>query len=497
MFTKDFIKKNSMYIVTLLAWACLIIIVPYTADDWAWGTTTGMKRLANNFDDYNGRYLGNVIVIALMHSFVLRIVLMSVFITLIPILIKKITKLRINYGLSLFLLLLMNVHMWCMTIVWISGFANYITSAVFTLMMFVYLFKVIEDDYEKRHKILLGIGFFILGLFNTLIVEHMTLYNIFIALFLLVYIFVKEKKVFFQNIMYLISCIVGASIMFSNSSYTRIANDGDRRRKIAREGVSLFKRMKENYFNKMYKYAFLNNNWLNLLILGLLIILFIRKREIFTSKSKKLLIVYLAYMIWAVMSKTGVGNSYTKKLIYIDGIFAFIGYTALISLLLMLFYKTAYRMHIIFLVTSCIFHNGVMLFIAPISARCFFMSYILWILIVAFMVKYIFEMKLFNERIFVRAKKCLCMGICVFAVFYMCIYGIIHQAYIKRDKDIRRQVAKGNKTITIDCLPFVDYVHGSQWTINSYSKGVYFKEFYNIPKKCKVIQRKKKNKKVS
>ena len=40
-------------------------LFPYTGDDWAWGSQIGLDRLHTWFDNYSGRYVGNLIVLAL------------------------------------------------------------------------------------------------------------------------------------------------------------------------------------------------------------------------------------------------------------------------------------------------------------------------------------------------------------------------------------------------------------------------------------------------
>jgi len=58
----------------LILTSCFMVLcltgyfVPYVHDDWAWGGSLGLERLANFFQDYNGRYLGNLLVIAGTHS---------------------------------------------------------------------------------------------------------------------------------------------------------------------------------------------------------------------------------------------------------------------------------------------------------------------------------------------------------------------------------------------------------------------------------------------
>ena len=46
----------------------LCFLYPYTGDDWAWGSSIGIERLNTWFDNYSGRYFGNLIVLALTRS---------------------------------------------------------------------------------------------------------------------------------------------------------------------------------------------------------------------------------------------------------------------------------------------------------------------------------------------------------------------------------------------------------------------------------------------
>mgnify|MGYP000063744456 FL=1 len=67
----------------------LCFLYPYTGDDWAWGSSIGIERLNAWFDNYSGRYFGNLIVLALTRSNILKTIVMSACITLIVWMITK------------------------------------------------------------------------------------------------------------------------------------------------------------------------------------------------------------------------------------------------------------------------------------------------------------------------------------------------------------------------------------------------------------------------
>ena len=62
------LKRNRFYIVLFLILFLLCFLFPYTGDDWAWGGQLGIDRLSSWFENYNGRYLGNLIVLILTRS---------------------------------------------------------------------------------------------------------------------------------------------------------------------------------------------------------------------------------------------------------------------------------------------------------------------------------------------------------------------------------------------------------------------------------------------
>lgn len=69
----------------------LCMLFPYTGDDWNWGSQIGLDKLAEWFDNYSGRYFGNLIVIALTRSNMLKSFTMSFCLTGIIVLLNKLT----------------------------------------------------------------------------------------------------------------------------------------------------------------------------------------------------------------------------------------------------------------------------------------------------------------------------------------------------------------------------------------------------------------------
>lgn len=127
--------------VVFFFFCALAFLFPYTGDDWAWGTSIGLARLQSHFHDYNGRYLGNLLVLLLTRSKALVIVTMAAAYTLTCWLCYKFTseKRPIVFLFAVLLFLLMPKSIWAQAVVWTSGFSNYVPPALASVS-FILLF---------------------------------------------------------------------------------------------------------------------------------------------------------------------------------------------------------------------------------------------------------------------------------------------------------------------------------------------------------------------
>ena len=78
MLKSNNITRKRCFVFALIAFAVfalLVFLFPYSGDDWAWGSEIGIERLKNHFDNYNGRYAGNLLAMALTRSKLLDIII--------------------------------------------------------------------------------------------------------------------------------------------------------------------------------------------------------------------------------------------------------------------------------------------------------------------------------------------------------------------------------------------------------------------------------------
>ena len=248
----DAFREHKVAVFLGVLWAALFglcLLFPYSGDDWAWGSQIGLDRLGRFFADYNGRYLGNLIVLALTRNVVLRSLVVSGVLVLIVRELSALAGRRRFSTLLVAAILLMLVHyrIGAQAIVWTSGFSNY---AVPALLVLVYL-NASKDMLAKMGGGMDGgetgaegsagagigegafretgvriAGMAVLGLCSSLIMENITLYNIVIACALIAYGKARSGCWSKAQIAFLAGALLGAALMFSNGAYWEIAASG-------------------------------------------------------------------------------------------------------------------------------------------------------------------------------------------------------------------------------------------------------------------------------
>ncbi|MFA5603423.1 MAG: hypothetical protein WDA12_01025 [Bacilli bacterium] len=131
-------KKNKTIIAIIIFTLLLTFLFPNTGDDWMWGSEAGEALLKNWFSDYNGRYAGNIIVMMLTRSRLLRMIVMTLVILgtiyLCSKIVNKEKKELFLVGFMLFLAI--PILTFRQAVVWTSGFTNYFISLFLTISYF-------------------------------------------------------------------------------------------------------------------------------------------------------------------------------------------------------------------------------------------------------------------------------------------------------------------------------------------------------------------------
>ena len=476
------------YAVIFVVLFFLCMLFPYTLDDWAWGGQIGLNRLSTWFDNYSGRYFGNLIVLALTRSNLLKSFVMSFCITGIAVLIDKLTgKQKNGVFIILSLLIFMPVSLFRQTIAWTSGFANYTTSIFLTLIYIYYVRNIYGESKPKKAPFDI-VPLFILGAANTLIVEHLTMYNIVLAVYVILFTIIKFKKVYIQHVAYFIGTVAGTLLMFSNSVYRSVADGSDDYRSIGEGGI-ISKAIQE-FFNTIVPDGFMNNFVLNVFIAVVCLITWIKIKDKLSKLPKVLGALSIAVIIAFASSSLIIKISAVtplKLLTYAEGAATIVYVLALIVFLFILPLELNKKVKLLFILGSVGCMIAPLLVVSPISSRCFFASYVM--LIYLAMELY----SLFDEDIKEQLAKISNASVIVVAVgllFLFYIYGTIAVNNQERLEKVKKEAETAtSETVELESLPYKHYLWGSDIPNAYWSSN--FKAYYGIDENVNVVSSKK------
>lgn len=482
-------KFNLIIKISLLLLAVAIFyFVPYTHDDWAWGSSIGIDRLTSLFKDYNGRWAGNLVVLALTRFRFLKAIISAGTIYFIVMLIRKIVDEKNNQlsYIAIILMLLMPIGIIAQAIAWTSGFSNYTISFVFTLL-FIYLNKDMFNDKEPNMKIILIIPMLFMGFIAALFLENLTIYNIVLALFIVGYHFFKNKKIIFSNLAFLIGSCFGAILMFSNGAYHNVVSATDDYRSIAHNNI--FVQAFNTYFESMYEFLVQNNLVVNIVLGSLLVFIILNYMEKNKKKISKpktcilnlalfVFIGYIGYLLFLNLNDNVnlfVKTDYRR---YIDGILAIVFYLMIIISIFIVIDNKEKKKRILFELFSIIVLTAPLFIVTPIGPRNFFQNYVLYTIIICELISYIKEKKSSKiDVIFILLSFVLLM--CYFLVF-LNVYRIDSLRI-----NIINNSSKNAKTICLPNLPNVRFMHGPNPVDGIFEER--FKLFYGIDKDVEIV----------
>lgn len=467
------VNKNTVRNVLIISTVFIFFLglaymFPYTGDDWAWGGSLGLERLHNNFKDYNGRYLGNLLVIALTRSNILKSVVMSGVMTGTVYLIYRTVKNKSTSVLLLALigLLVMPRYIFRQSIVWTSGFTNYAVPTTL-IISYICIIKSIFDGKPKFHKAIFT-ATFVLGVCAALFMENITLYQIAMDIIIVIGTLFFYKKVFAPVLSHLFGSIIGCIIMFSNGAYLNILNSNDGYRTMETTSGGMLSRIKENLFDVISKELTLNNVLLNILITVVCIILvmkFIKGnkhisaiRKFFIYINLFIVISYTVYSISvALYQGWNIVLNYTK---YFNSIFMILFGLSLLILSFISVTDVSVKLRLGYYVLSIAILTAPLFVVTPIGSRCFFCSYMFFILFICEVFGYVFDQECEYIRNGVFSKALISVCLC-FAIYYLSIFGYIFLADKRRDQYVSEQLVEGKVVIEVPELPYQGYLWNS------------------------------------
>ena len=493
-------KNKTLRLLTVLlsvaAVAAMLWCVPYFKDDWAWGSQIGLERLQSRFVGYNGRYLGNLLVMVLTRSLPVKIILMTAGVLALPLLVSRLAnkKLFSLFPLCLLGVAVMPADLFRQTVVWASGFSNYMPPVLLTLCYLLLVWDLWGDTAPVQSKWGPPCALLI-GVCGALFMEHVTLYNLALAVAVLIFSKVKHHRTYATHWCFLVGALAGAGLMFTNSAYGFISSGKDQfsYRSVAVGGTV------QRYFDtiggniiRISNYLTECNALMNVLLATLFCIALHRLfkkggvtkgRRVWLIISAGVLVAYAAYScvltVWAKIA----GSNIARDSIAPGWRFAF---TLLFSIALLLcillgIQSRRRKSQMLFALVSVYVFCTPLFIVTPLTARCFLPCYTMFMLLAALLFDLIYRDTANQPKATRTAGAVFAACLIALSVFYATVFVQVKNFTDQRAAYVQTQIDRGEKKVYLPMYPAYtgDYIRGSTPQDGSVWEERY-KLFYHI-----------------
>lgn len=462
-------------------------------DDLTWGSSIGIDRLSTWFEGYNGRYVGNIIVIILtrLPAGIRAIVELTVMCALLYYVYQLLPQKK-AFLFSILALLGLPLPIWAQSVVWTAGFANYATSAAVLLyVMTIYYSVVIQGSplSKSAHVIFLAVSFL-----GQLILENTTICIVILAFYFLTYGLFKKKKLYIPALTGLILSVCGALVLFSNSSYhSALTGDGGNYKSLALSPLVLWKKFQDEVIPHLVQ----NNHILNFalaIVLTALWIVWTAEKRNGEARWKGKTGIFCGTALIAFFFYDLVDSNWVRVLSQGQAIYAVVS----------LFYATYIIVTICVVVSEQENRFVLLLFAgtevilvvplvpaAPLNARCFFQNGILWAMLLGSLLQILIK-RLWGEpgkgRAMRRKGTALTQIICVcYLAAMMLSQSQSWHIQTLRIKATEAGIRAGVETIVLPEVPWSSlYCYGANISNTNDYWLTNYKRYYEIPMETKL-----------
>lgn len=469
--------------------SALAFLFPRSGDDWAWGSQIGIERLESHFHNYNGRYGGDLAILALTRLPLLAPFILAATLTLTIFLILDLAGNRTvpGYLLTILIFLTMPVETWRQSVVWLSGYSNYALAGLFIL---IYL-RSAKRDWSAAVRPRVGTGriliTFSFAFVAALFMEHVTLYLVAASGLSLVALRWRFGRFSALSVSWFIAFLLGAAFMLSNGAYRSAAGSGsgnNYQNVQTGTGRTALTKLIEKLADTISSQAVTHNFALNLVLVLLICLLLGRPGTRFGRPAKAVLLTLTGtfFAVTYALPFAELDLQLRLGVRALNGVAAAILLVILVSVALLVVKDGGRRAGLLVCCGSIVVLILPLLVVNPVGPRCFYPTYLIFLVLMNLLVKEAADGHDVAER--VRVAPFLAVLVAgVFASYFM-IYGVVHHAASTRIAQVRAQVAAGATAVTVEQLPFGEYVHFPDPSNELWSHR--YKLFYDLPSDLKI-----------
>lgn len=469
-----------------LAFSAVILYImlqtPYCHDEWKWGSAERVELMKRGFANYNGRYLGDLLALAITRSVLVKTLVMAGVVVLSLHTVeanllrgadRRSSGHRFLLLCAVVLLLALPRTLYAQSYGWPAAFVNFVPPAPLLLLYFNWTESLYLPGTQPgctRTQALLAVP---LGLATQLFSEHTTLFALLYAAWVLLFALIRRKKICAAYVTYFLSVLAGAAVMFSNEVYLRSVLQHTGYKKIHLSLSLMYRQFAEQILGPL----FLDNWLLNTLIAAVLILCIVRAHRKTAADTLPALVLcgYSLYCIWHKIYPSWVfaGNTSLNQLIEIG--ISFLFFVSVLSCVWR-YVSPGERLGILILYVSSCVMSAPLMAADPVGARCFYVSYLFQAMALLKITKYLLGTQTADLYYPMWIAGCAAAVLCV---VYVRMFSLIGATDRTRAELIRTAVEQEAESVTLPLLPYPEYT----WTTSPSTEhwARYFKDFYGIP----------------
>lgn len=475
-----------VFFLVVVLTACFF---PPVADDFAWAGNAGMELFRRGFADYNGRYLGNLCALVLPRLGLALPLVKGLVLTGILWLLQKLNGRGDKAFLYLAaIVLLLPGPLFSQAVAWTAGFSNYTVSILLMMMCMWLVFDRAEASGLKKAAIYIAVC--VLGFAGQLFMEPFTLFSLVVSLSGFLYWCKKRKGFDALSFIYLLSCLAGAAVMFSNGVYEKVLQGADVYQKLAGHSqtpIELILNAAKSMLGTVPRNG-LSACFPALILIAVFSLLLLKHGQKANRKIRcavyalyGLSLVFLCVYL-AQYARTGLPETAQ----YMTGLFC-VAFASAAGIAACHCLPPPARGKTGLLFLALLVLTGPLCLVDPVGPRCFTGAAVLLLLIAGEFFAALRAQRKPNQGradVLARALQCLLAALCVWNLF------CYSQAYVSNEKKIdtiRTQVAAGNREVRLPHTKFHTLIYALDGEVDSRKLHNYFCDYYGFPREIQIV----------
>lgn len=466
-------KKYILLTIYGIIFLILFYLLPPAGDDFFFHTPkTFSDFIATQKHLYlteNGRILGNSCAYFFAENPILAVIFKTLVIVGIVNLINKVIGNSLNWiwALIMLLCLVIPTGIFAQTYAWSAGFYNYVTPALILLFMFQKCIEVFNNEQSLKNSIILfGTGFM-----GCLFIEYYTTYSLIFGFCVLGIYWFNKKKISIDLLAYNLGTILGAITMFLSPVYHKISENEDTYRSMSLSISHILSQARENY--ETVSNFTIGKNYIIVIILSILGMILIHNRKTVVSYLGRFVLIG-APIYYYLSTKLLVTNFSIRSSTLALCIDLLVG----ISYFLIMLYainvgvgciEVKARCYV--LLGSILILNGPLLIVTPIGPRCFYISYIVLVVLIGQIAK-----SMLSDNSILRMEGIMFWFLLLVGMLVYLFIGFHqHKVYSQKCAFIEREMEKKKEIIDVPQFEYPDFIHEPE------TLKIGYKYYYNEP----------------